>query len=519
MVPGMVSILVDGVLVGIDDGAGNIVDASGFTLIDSGSVTYATGVVSVTFDAPQVLGELVSVRYDAIINLTEWEATYEQLSFTTSSTTYGSSSQYTLKLVDLLSGDIGTIPELLTQMKVRDKVDHSVLGTMIVMAEGLEANPSWDNETDPPEDATMVTHAEFKLLLGYMNPDTEDDIVKSADLNNVSNGQEDPADTYPNIELNPMFPATQGNHEALQPSGVGLADAFAGNYAHVEDRGSPEVRWFVLTGIRFSYGTQPTAADLLAFPLDPPQNNPDAMDSGLQAIQDQSTAGTNPVPADVSDTTRYSLGAYTGGTYISPTPASEGSRSDNNRVYISTWTGGGGGFVSSVLYSCLWNDLQDLRTASDGVDFIKTQVDAIQALGNITNTIDNRATEDDAIITDTATFETPLDAWLAYHLKSNYHPIDDRPSSYVLTTFNDLVSPAAVYQADIIARLIDLDDVLGDPIVGGGVEDYAKIMYDAANLAVNTDIGYMRRVLDKLDSIQALYDVITQSQQNYAAYP
>ena len=64
------------------------------------------------------------------------------------------------------------------------------------------------------------------------------------------------------------------------------------------------------------------------------------------------------------------------------------------------------------------------------------------------------------------------------------------------------------------------DDILGTSLVDAtsGL-DYAKLLYDAANLAVNQDIGFMRRVLDKLDSIQALYDVITQFQANYAKYP
>ena len=66
---------------------------------------------------------------------------------------------------DLLSGDIGTAPALLSQMTVRKKLDHSALGTMLVLVEGLEANSSWDRLVDDPEDATVVSHSEFKLLL------------------------------------------------------------------------------------------------------------------------------------------------------------------------------------------------------------------------------------------------------------------------------------------------------------------------------------------------------------------
>ena len=580
MVANTVSILIDGEEVGRDDGAGNIIDVSPFTLIDSGSVTYTTGVVSVTFKAPQVIGELVSVRFDAIINLTEWEVTYDQLDFTLSTLTYGSSNQYTLKLIDLLSGDIGTVPEILSQMQVRKKSDHSVLGTLIVLVEGLQASTSWDRLLDPPGEATEVSDDEFRLLLGYMNPTSADDIVKSADLNNVSNAQENPADTYPNIELNPMFPATQGNHAAFQPSPLGIADAFADVFVQIEDRGSgDEVRWFVLTGFKFKYEVSPTASELLATPLDPQPEDPDTMDSGLDRIVSFSPNQTLfplRIPADVSggsgDITFAAVGAGGGGgsTYVGWSSVDDWSPTISYSMgdFVRPITGDTG-FVFEVTsagtsdsqepswdrtngnttgdagvtwtcrsdvsgeFACYYNEVQHLiDDGADSMSFLATQFDALAAVIFV-NTIDTGQQASDTTF-DTAqnTFETDLDGFLTSDhgstVTAGYDPtaaanrVGGGGSDYPFAEIETNLDGAATTFIPIRAtRETEIsDDILGTSLVAStsGL-DYAKLLYDAANLAVNQDIGFMRRVLDKLDSIQALYDVIAQFQTNYAKYP
>lgn len=501
VVTGTVVVKLDGVQIGTDDGAGNVT-GTGFS---GGTINYSTGALDLTFDFPLVLGQIVEVVYTGIVGLAEWQNTYEQVDFTLTSKTYGSSSQFTLLQISVSGGVLSAAPNILGLYRVRAKKDHSVLGTLVVLVEGLKLDSTWDPINDSAENATEVSHSEFKLLMGYADPDATptNDIVKSANPDNISTGKKETGPTYPDIEKAPFFPATDGTITGDAP--------YTTNFVHIED-GSPI--WQVLPRSKWLLETKST----LATTQPPVPDDPGTVLSGLQAIIDVSLAGTNPVPADTG--VYPSDGTVNGET--STIYTLNGSDQVVETVY--RWDDPPGEWVitSQGLFSCLWNDLQALKVAADGLDFLKTQVDAIQA-NTFTNTIDTgQQTSDSQFITDTGTFETELDDQLAYHVTTNYHPINDRPTAYDTTDINALKTAANNtngYRKQVTDRLAEInDDVLGDFTPSAGL-DYVLLMYNAGTLATHKGIGWLRKIITPLNSVQRIYDTIIKKQTEYGLLP
>lgn len=639
MVPNTVNIRVDGVTVAQDDGVGAIVPVSGFDNVASGTVHYTTGVVNVTFKVPPELGQLVFVQYDAVIEIDNWRITYEQLDFSIGTQTYGSSNQFTLRVMTAASGELTVEPKLLTTYRIRKKEDHSILGTMIILTEGLQANDSWDHLNDPATEATEVPDDEFEGLFGWLDPAFADDVADGANPENVSTAEENPTSIFPNIEKNPLFPATNGNHAALQPGSLTAGDALAGDYANVIDLGGGDhVQWFVLSGLRFRYELAPTNAEMLSQGLNPDPEAPDELGTGLQNIIAFSPVQADfplRIPADVSggngDITFAAVGAGggAGSTYVGWSSVSDWVLSTSysledfvipdldtwqdltlysvddrvvptvpNGFYYKATSGGTSGntepdwpasgsvvdgsvtwevigtspadFAYEVTsagtsgavppewptvvgdtvvdnsvtwtcrsdvsgeFACYYNEVQHLIDQAFGIAFLQSQMDKISALGVPTNTVDpGQQASDDQFETDQETFETDLDGFVTTDhgstVTAGYNPLlaanratggngSDYPFAEIET---NLDGAAVTFQTDLDNRITEIDDdVLGtDVITTTSGLDYARQVFNAVNNAANFQIGYARGVNDKLNTITAIYDIITQLQANHAVYP
>jgi len=501
-IPLSVVLKVGGVAIGADDGAGNITG----TGIVTGTINYSTGVVSVKLYPPPFGSQQVTVVYDAVVGLAQWLTKYSQISFTLSSSTYGPGGIYTLNKMTLGSA-MTSAPSVLSIYSVRKLSDHSKLCNLIVVTEGLKASATWNKLTDPATSCMEVNDTDFQNLLGsYINQGSPDDVLKSADPNNISNGQRNGTGpyTYPNIYANPFFPATDGTYTGDPP--------FNSAYVHVE---SGVGIWEVDTGIKFLYGSRHLAS--LGTVNPPPQDNPGTVTSGLAAIAtitSTPSGGNNPVPADVSNTTRYTMGTVTGGTYASPTISG-----DTSYVHSSTYSAGT--FVSdNGRLACVWNTLQTFLDQANGGPFLNTQLAAIATLGNFQNTIDpsrwgSGSGVDPTFFTACSTYKTALQAWITYHGTATPIPSLGSRTTYVLTTWASNVTAAATFATALSSRFTDLDSVLGTDLVAG----YTGKIYAACNLATNKTMGHLRTVKNLLNSMAGLYSTITKYQSAYATYP
>jgi hypothetical protein len=475
-VPGTIKIYHGETQIGQDDGSGNLTG----TNITGSTVVYASPfTVDLNYSSAPAKDLMIKFVYDSYANESDFTDDYEQVDFTLSTKGYGSG--LTLKLLNIVADVLDKRPTLLHSMYLRRKTDHQVVGTVLITCEGLAVDSSWNHLTGDPEDTTLLDHAEFKTLLGYLSPDNTDDLAKSADPYNASNGRKD-GSSYPDIEMNPMYPATDGTY-IDKP-------AFKGNHVHEEN--SVAV-WAINSDIKWQYGTKPTGLDVTT------QNNPDTLKAAIDAINNFSSANPTTIPADTG-----SVGA-----------AGDSYSMVGNFVHKFVWSGGppctsDGGSE----YPCYYNDVQHLK--EDHLLHLQTQLAAIATLGDTTNTIDaGRQSGDTQFVTDSATFKTALDTFLSYH--NAFDPITSRPTyaTSQMTTLKAAANATNGYRKQAGDRITDLESVIGTPETSG----YSKKIYDSCNAAVRKDIGYARDVIDRLNSIQDVYDLIDQQQSEYAMYP
>lgn len=476
-VPGTIKIMHDDLQIGQDDGAGVL---SGTNIINS-TADYTTNAVVLEYSEAVEQGVTIAFVFDSYSNESGFTDTYNQVDFTLGSKSYGSG--LTLDLISIASGVLDQRPALLETMLVRKKADHQPVGTLKIVCEGLKTDASWACLIDDPEDATLLSHSEFKSMLGYLNPDYADDLMKSANPYLFSSGRKD-GDDYPDTEASPMFPCTDGDYTG--------SNAFTGNWVHYEDE---VYEWSVHSDIKWQYGTEPENDG------DKAQYDPESVLDALNAIAGFTGGSTDPIPNDT-------------GSSASPGKSYE---MNGNFVWVYTWTGTAPSCTkdSGVEYSCYYNDVQHLKEDQDHLIHLQTQCGLIAELGDVSNAVDvSRQAGDTQFITDTATFKAELDKAVFYH--DTFTPLTNR-TEYVTTDITALqtATDPGGYLSTVTDRLNDLDSVIGTPTTGG----YTKTIYDACNCAVNKDIGYVRAVLDKLNSIGDIYDLISKKQSEYTMFP
>ncbi len=475
--PKSLSVYLEGNEIGKDNGDGNI---SGSSMLKSAAIDYNRK-VTLNFRFNIEKGSIIKIVYDSYTNVDKFDEKYEQVNF---SITQKTDFNQALDLINLGQGVISKRPELTNMMYLRRKSDHQRVGIVQVACEGLIPNANWDVLTGNPADYLRITHDQFKTLLGYLNPDIENDLTKSANLETVSNGRE-VGGAYPDIEASPFFPWTDGTYLGSPP--------YTGNYVHSEES---VPKWSIHSDIKWQYGTAPASLGQTV------QQNPGTFLAALNAINNFSGAGNNPVPNDTSG----SLGS----TYYTYSMS-------GNYVFKNTHTWSGGVFpegsysTSSSELSCYYNSVQHLKDSH--LTHLQTQCGLIAALGDLANTIDtSRQSADTQFITDTATFKAVLGTFLFYH--DNFNPISGRPT-YDTAKIIPLQTATGTYLDQFTARVSDSDTVIGTATTSG----YAKIIYDSVTMATHMDIGYLRDLIDELNSIQDLYSLITDLQSQYALLP
>lgn len=478
--PGSLRIFYNAMEIGRDDGSGRIRPSQTYANpFVNAAVIYNEKVILNLVNPPEK-GTKIKLVYDTYTGVDEFEENYEQVDFTLSQKVdFGQA----LELINVGQGVISEDLELLDMMYLRRKSDHQQAGIVQVLCEGLVANAKWDQKTGNPAEYLKITHDQFKALLGYLNPDISNDQTKSANPEITSNGRES-GGSYPDIEASPFFPWTDGDYTESQPN--------TGNFVHSEE-GTP--KWSVHPDIKWQYGTAPASLGQTA------QEDPGTFFAALNAINSFFGAGNNPVPADTGSSSMAGKSYAMVGGY----------------VYEFDWYDAGEAppFTKSAgsEYGCYYNDVQHLRNYH--LTHLQNQCGLIAALGSKTNTIEPaKQPVDSQFITDTATFQTALDAFLAYH--SAFDPISGRPAyaTSQVATLKAATEPGA-YLDQATVRIADLESTIGTATAGG----YSKIIYDSCNMATHMDIGYLRDVIDELNSIQDLYSIITDTQNQYAMLP
>ncbi|HEC63773.1 MAG TPA: hypothetical protein ENI23_00600 [bacterium] len=684
--PGTLKILHDSVQIGQDDGAGGITG----TNIVTGSIDYVTNAISIEYSQPIILGIFIDLQSTGLLAIPEWEALYEQVLFTLgSSVIYGSTSQYTLLIIDLTesvvstwvastiyavgnivkpstpngfhfrvkiigsdptsgstepSWDISAIlattiegditweaiglaitiaPNIFQMFDVRIKTSHLLFGRLTAVVEGLELDSSWNKLVDPATDATIVSDSEFRLLLEWMNPTGGDDVVLSADPNNVSTGVKDGGGGYPDIEKNPFYPATDGTYVGNDP--------FPDSFSHHEDTTGDQIldtfRWQVETGFKFLYEVAPTEAiPPTGLPL---RIDPDTFRPALPAITGFSPNGGGGgslfplrVPADHATVTLVLVGNYVGWSSLDDWPSSTTPASGDFCKPISgdtgfifecttsgavgasepTWDRTNGATTSDGAavwtcrsnvtgeLACYYNEVQHLiDDGASSLTSLQTQIDLVGTLGDFENLIEptrfgGGSGVDPTFFSDTDTFETDLDTFVITD-HGTYDPIlaanriggggSDYPFAEIETNLN---AATTTYLAQFDERQLDLDDVLGRDLTKGiwspttvylegdevlpisangfrfrciiagtsasaepswdldqgdnttdntvtwrnsGDEDggYTDTIYGAITSAVNKQIGFIREVLKLTNSIQSIYEQLTNFQEQYSRLP
>ncbi len=473
IVPNTLKVLHDGNQIGKDNGEG-AVPGTNF----ASSIVDYDGTVTLKYRHKPNKGTEIKIVFDTYMELSEFEKSYDQIDFTLSQKVdFGQ----TLGIINIGAGLLEAPPELLDMFQLRRKSDHQIVGTIQVVCEGLMKNTTWDLKTGNPMLCLAITHEQFKTFLGYLSPDIDNDLNKSANPSIVSSGAPD-GESYPNIEANPFFPYTDGTYIDKPP--------FTGNFVHTEEGTH---KWSVHPDIKWQCGTAPAELG------QKPQENPGTVLAALQAIRDFSGAGNNPIPPDIGNSTTL------GNSY----------EMNGGFVWEYTWGGPEPPYTKTEVgkYSCYYNAVQQLKV--DHLVHLQTQCGLIATLGNKTNTIEtDRQSGDSQFVTDTATFKSALDTFLSYH--DAFDPLTTRPTYDMgqITLLQTATDPSG-YLEQVTTRLNDLDTTLGTATTSG----YAKIIYDSCNMAAHMGIGYLRDVIDELNSIQDLYSIITDFQDQYSLLP
>ncbi len=481
-VPSTIQILHDDIQIGQDNGFGVLY---GTNIINS-TVDYETNKVILEYSAAIEKPVIISLKYDSYINESDFTDTYSKFDFTLATKNYGSG--LILNLINVVAGtlDEGQRPCLLETMIVRKKADHQPIGTIQVVCEGLETNQAWEPLLDDAEEATLLDHAGFTTLLGYLDPSHTDDVTKSANSYIASSGRSVGATepySYPDIEASPFFPATDGEYFAASP--------FLGYWVHWEKN---SYKWSVHSDIKWQYGTAPENDG------DTVQYDPGTMLSELNELVDFSSSNPTIIPDDYTEFL-VSYVFLMSGDYVVVTTTSPNSSPPPDFI------------ENTDEYTCYYNDVQHLK--DNYLDSLSNRCQSIIDLEDVSNTIDgSRDQIDTDFYDDTIAFKTALDSFASNH--DSFNAISSRPTTYVTSYISALIIAAGVYLTKHNSRVSDLNSILGSPTVEGS---YSKIIYDSCNTAVNKDIGYVSSVRDKLNSIQDIYDLITQKQNEYTMFP
>ena len=354
-----------------------------------------------------------------------------------------------------------------------------------------------------------MANNDFNTYLSWMEPDVNDDLIRSAKANNSSNNIEKPGN-YANIEKNPFRPSTDGEYETDQPGTLTFNDIFAGNHPNF---GTPtgthngtNLRWWIHNDLKWIYDPDPGNVQ-----TDPDfwstwENNtllfPTAeLEPDLEFFRDV-TLTTNTIDAEISGGEDFQ---YTGAGILQ--------------------RNGSGPFVDIV---CRYNDVQ--RMINGVVD---DQIIALEALriasSEFIDTFGGSA-EDALFWDDIETIHPTLIDLTTKH--AAWRAANDPFPEAVGATYTTSGNPGAaavVFQDHIkvgatsfyntlfapgTGRLDTILNRIGTPTTSG----YAKELYDVMNAAAGNTIGFVKDVISAYLSISATYDHINLQRTKYRFY-
>lgn len=353
-----------------------------------------------------------------------------------------------------------------------------------------------------PEDATKMADIDFKTYLSWMDPDTNDDLIISANSNNVSDAIEDPGN-YANIEKNPFRPSTDGEYETQQPGSLTFDDIFAGNFGHIIDADPDQLKWWIHSDLKWIYDPDP-------------QN---ILDTTTFYTTWETSSAYNPLSTPMAAFRDISFG-----TDVIPSDGSPYQWILSGTEIQEIGTNG--------RWACKYNDVQDMLNGQ-----VSSQILALEVLrtelGNV-EFIDilGGSAEDalfwaavEAIAIDLNNLITPHTNWRTQYAThqgdlDTYNKVvtGGNPSVLADTFQTNLGSGGDNFYADLFASGIGRQPTIQNRIGAPTTSGYSKEIYDIMNSAAGRTIGFVTDVISAYLSISATYTHINDQRTKYRFY-
>ena len=533
---------------------------------DTGTITGTVtdyDITALTFDEYPEDESYITIKYDYLEGITTFNDSYTQ----TLLTSFSTSTSGTETINTLVHGAITILPKLGEEFLLRKKTDYSIWtdsngiqATLRVICHGLAKTIGWSYTTSADgEDSLVMSHDSFTTLLGWVNPATGDDIIKSAnnDLKSIQELNATPydSDDATDIAKNPMFPQTAGT---IEPTNIISVD-----YHHtqeMQDETDVVKKWFLVWST--------LNASKWAFMLDPMAENginditPDTGDYPKYSSSDV-VNGTGVMQRTVFPQTFIGgddyLGAFAGVTYSSTvvTTPTISSTHNGDTVVASTvdpptdatsvrftvvnnlimeqqsiedepgpdppqsWM-----WDTAVEFTCFWNDLVNNGLLLEEVNHSKAQISKLVALRTSQSQYDDpreSAGEADAFWkaigdfpeSDMDTVNTEVNtAWALTEGAGVDHTALKTAWDNVFNDAGANDSTPTELRTALNTRLTALNTRIGVDATAG----YAKELYDVADPMINQDIKYVKDVVSDLNTIESTYGEYVKNKSKLAFY-
>ena len=451
------------------------------------------------------------------------------------------------------SANINSAPKIFKTFPIKQFSDNEIIANMIVNTEGLKMNlpPVFNvfgtDITDPIENSVVLGSQEFRDIFQYAGKqDNSDDILKSANSQNISSGQETSAENYILVNTNPFFPAVgdPSADDANQPSRLSdiQNNLYAGDFQLTESENTPNTaRYKIYSTQRWNLQVNPLAGTGENDTAARPGNFPNSFTSRLPDIiaskDEIESANTEPVIFTEGYTnglgisnnaTRLLLAPDIGIlTNIYNTIQREllNSRSqlfinfvDNLSIHGNTNDTIVTGDANIAIGGISDNDFNDVipteRSVSDFVDIHNYWLHHQFEEGRIPQ---SGLGSEEFDYDEDLPIETPLfRGGFEYNISSNnIYIISNTSIARAYTAYTGMLSDifdlfdnggTAGDPTAIDKRIDELNTRLGSIQLGTG---YVSKIYDSVNPMLKGYVGYIQNIIDDLGNIEVLYNEIT----------
>lgn len=489
-------------------------ETGGLTTTANGPLQSAiiqSGLVTVQFINPLAAGTRLIAVYDGYTDPAAVDERYQAVLFETSQE--NPTSEEELSFIKLTT-PVANAPELGDSFIVRKRENHQTVGTVQVICEGLQLNTNWDFQIDAADKAMTLSQKKFNQLLGWLNPAMAHDIARSSDPWVSSSGilvNKEGKSTYPDIELSPFFPATDGTYSGDAP--------FDGNLVHREDEYDQEsktmnnvAKWRVFSGLKWGYQTVSAETGNISI-KDPasPLVGPGEIDPFEHSGKIKQILLDTTIPADKTDPPPEKILSYI---------LKKEEEDSPQLIYEITETKNEEGKSSTVEaeYSCYYNDM---------VRFVLSPMKAFQKrLNDLIALMEEEhdysavmssglGSKDSDFLSDLENFKKGLGSKITnvetYH--NAFNPLElvgEERSTYSTLSVTDLENYCKnTINAAYSSRITDLKTE---------ISGYSKKIFESCTYATHRQVGYFPEVVNSIKTIKAIEDEIKRLQENYAFY-